>query len=695
MSDDQNAGPKKPQSAQAFRTVSRAPAPLPRIAASSWSPPKPNVQPDHLENLQHALRRCEELIRAGRTLRRFRGSLWDEEKKRWGIYRPQIDDWLKLSREAGLSDDPEIVQLLPRIDVLDPEWAIACALRRAMAAEQSSTHTASALVPEANPSPLTNEDELREDIEKSIAQCRRFESERVRAKPDWSLWNVLSWIAFRDLALLCEIQNEGELRRVIWYGHPSLKAYAPESLLISALQRGQLRGIREGEELKAHYWYGKWKADCDTRFDRDSVLQIWRDDPWSLAQTMIWIITRDPQHVEDACAYGPDSAWAALVIEQRPQIQIRSAAGELMQHCQQGEIQTFNGRSPIKSDVWKDLQIGFIEGAPFVQRAGLSDAYPNIGFSPADALRQFPPDKKPDDIHAIAAKDEWQTLRCQRRTRIAGWFNCRQECTALEKRVWLCLTEIADEYARKRGALAVDDKERELALEALRRSILTREFFVLNMHPSGLAEFRFDPQGASIPEIFSPIARHLWIRHQDCVAWFERHGLELPNRLRREPSYSPMIAVGETINGGVNVYASGTQFDGDYDKRKMESFTLVEALNPEDEQGGDHEDRGNAKSPGRQRLLERPLGENGRANTVTAAWDTIGLHDEWATNGIPLYWSKETAGKNVNTHFQKLVRHRKLNPDNYDLLRFDSDGQPKISPESVDRALVSRRPNRA
>jgi hypothetical protein len=695
MSDDQNAGPNKPQSAKASRTVSRAPPPSPRIQASGWSPPKPNVQADHLKNLQDALWQCEVLIRAARTLRRFRGSLWDAEKKRWEIYRPQIDDGLKLCREAGLSEHREFLQLLPRIDVLDPEWAVACALRQAMAAEQSSTHSASALVPEANPSPLNNQDELREDTEKSATQYRRFESERVRAKPDWSVWNVLSWIAFRDLALLCEIQDEGELRRVVWYGHPSLKAYAPESLLISALQRGQLRGIRDGEELKRHYWHGRWKVDRDIRFDRDSVLQIWRDDPWSLAQMMIWIITRDPQHVEDARAYGPDRAWAALVTEQRPQIQVRSAAGELTQRCQQGAIQTFNGRSPIKSDVWKDLQIGFIEGAPFVQRAGLSDAYPNIGFSPADALHQFPPDKKPDDIQEIVASDEGQTLRCQRRTRIADWFNRRQERTPLEKRVWLCLTEIANEYARKRGALTVDEKERELALEALRRSILTREFFVLDMHPSGLAEFRFDPQGASIPEIFNPIARHLWTRHQDCVAWFERHGLELPHRLRREPRYPPMIAVNEAINGAVNLYASGTQFDGDSDDRSIENVTLVEALNPEDDQGGDHGDRGGAKVPGRQRLPEKPLGENGCANTVTAAWDTIGLHDEWATNGIPLYWSKETAGKNVNTHFQKLAKHGKLNPDNYNLLRFDSDGQPKISAESVDRALVSRRQKRA
>jgi 5-methylcytosine-specific restriction enzyme subunit McrC len=66
MSDDQNAGPNKPQSAKASRTVSRAPPPSPRIQASGWSPPKPNVQADHLKKLQDALWQCEVLIRAAR-----------------------------------------------------------------------------------------------------------------------------------------------------------------------------------------------------------------------------------------------------------------------------------------------------------------------------------------------------------------------------------------------------------------------------------------------------------------------------------------------------------------------------------------------------------------------------------------------------------------------------------------------------
>jgi len=110
------------------------------------------------------------------------------------------------------------------------------------------------------------------------------------------------------------------------------------------------------------------------------------------------------------------------------------------------------------------------------------------------------------------------------------------------RRGWLCLIEIVDEYARKQGSLMVDDKEREQALDVLRCSILAREFVddqgrprVLNLNPSGLAHFRFDPSGARHADLFNPIAEYLWITYQDCVDWFNRHDVSLPLRLRREP----------------------------------------------------------------------------------------------------------------------------------------------------------------
>jgi hypothetical protein len=226
--------------------------------------------------------------------------------------------------------------------------------------------------------------ERREDYEKSLAQC---ESERVlAAAPDWSVWNGLSFVAFRDLALLCEINNENGLDELIRNGHQSLKAHDPERLLLSALVRGQLRAIRSGEELRPSYWYGKTKVDRDIWLDRDAMLKIFHDDPWSLDQMMIWHTTRDPQRVENA--FKVDRASASLLFKKRPQIQIENAAREITQRCREGLIHTFHGRGKLNPDDWNDLQIEFTEG--LLQCAGLSDA----AFSPADSLLQFPPDKK-------------------------------------------------------------------------------------------------------------------------------------------------------------------------------------------------------------------------------------------------------------------------------------------------------------
>jgi hypothetical protein len=121
--------------------------------------------------------------------------------------------------------------------------------------------------------------ELRKDIERSLDQCRRFESELVYATRDWSVWNALSYIAFRNSFLLCEIQSEDDLTQLVLNGHPLLRAHDPEALLISALQQGRLRGIWNGKELDAYYWSGKSKVNRDIWFDRDAILSISRADP--------------------------------------------------------------------------------------------------------------------------------------------------------------------------------------------------------------------------------------------------------------------------------------------------------------------------------------------------------------------------------------------------------------------------------
>lgn len=196
-----------------------------------------------------------------------------------------------------------------------------------------------------------------------------------------------------------------------------------------------------------------------------------------------------------------------------------------------------SGQGAIPATAWNDLKIGFdADGVPFVQRVvqrTRDPTYDNIRFSRAEALDVFKPIKTPEELN----------LRRQLRTRRANEFNRKQNCIALGKRRWLRLTEIANEYARKRGSLAIDSEERERALEVLRCSILTGEFVdkqrrsrVLNMHLSPLADFRLELLGASNPEQFNPIAEHLWITRQDCVDWFNRRDVNLPVGLRREPS---------------------------------------------------------------------------------------------------------------------------------------------------------------
>jgi hypothetical protein len=346
----------------------------------------------------------------------------------------------------------------------------------------------------------------------------RLDCERISSEPYWSVWNVLSWIAFRDVPRLCEIEDESSLTRVKLYGAkhygPSLKQAEPESLLLGALKNDELRAIRSGAELQAIYWANKIKVDRNTWFRQKSVRRCWpgpgewngfQDEFWSLEQMILWIITRDPDDVDQASddagriggMYGGLAAGVRiqeLLREQRQQVQ--DAAHDLRRRCLRGELKALSGQDPIPKGAWIDLKIDFeAAGVPVVRRVGQrtrDPTYHNIRFSRVEALREFKRTEINDD-----ADVKGLSLRRQWRTRRADWFNRRQERIALEKRRWHFLTEIADEYARKPRSLAVDDQERERALDALRHSILAGEFVddqgrsrVLNMHPSPHADFR-------------------------------------------------------------------------------------------------------------------------------------------------------------------------------------------------------------
>jgi hypothetical protein len=392
------------------------------------------------------------------------------------------------------------------------------------------------------------------------AERRRVDCERIWNEPYWSVWNVLSWIAFRDVSRLCEIEDERSFTGVKLYGAkhygPFLKHAAPESLLLAALKNDELRAIRSGAELQAINWADKIEVDRNTFFRQKSVRRCWpgtgewngfEDEFWSLGQMILWIVTRDPDEVDqdsdDSGRVGPRCGYGGFVAavrleellrEQREQVE--DAANDLRRRCLRGELRASSGQDPIPATTWIDLTIGFEDGVPFLWRLSQrtrDPVYDNIRFSRAEALDVFGPTEKPDELD----------LRRQLRARQTNDFNRKQICVALGKRRWLRLTEIACEYARKPESLGeIDDARRELALDELRYSILTGEFVdkrgrsrVLNMHPSPVATFRFDPPGATHHDFFEPIAEYLWITYQDCVDWFNRHGVSLPLRLRREP----------------------------------------------------------------------------------------------------------------------------------------------------------------
>jgi hypothetical protein len=152
-------------------------------------------------------------------------------------------------------------------------------------------------------------------------------------------------------------------------------------------------------------------------------------------------------------------------------------------------------------------------------------------------------DNSRTDEHGISRFIELAE-RGQRRRRFSDWFNRRQRLISFERRRWLSIAEMADEYAREPGSLEVNAERRDRFIDSVRRSILSGEFVhngrskVLNVSPSGHAENRFDPLGATNEELFNPIAGYLWMSRTQWFEWLGRHGVAIPRFLaaREAPS---------------------------------------------------------------------------------------------------------------------------------------------------------------
>lgn len=196
-----------------------------------------------------------------------------------------------------------------------------------------------------------------EEVAAGILNEQKSDQRRARAaniwnKPVWSVWTVLSWIVFRDWKEICAVEDESEFNAEWLYNNRWKEA---EVALLSALQDDRVQAVKDQKELRATDWYGVLRTKPDTWFRQRSVRRCWpgwgewngfQDVFWSLGQTILWIVTRDPDDVDRAsddagrvgAMYGAFAAAVKieeLLRERREQVE--DAANDLRRRCQRGE----------------------------------------------------------------------------------------------------------------------------------------------------------------------------------------------------------------------------------------------------------------------------------------------------------------------------------------------------------------------
>ena len=168
---------------------------------------------------------------------------------------------------------------------------------------------------------------------------------------------------------------------------------------------------------------------------------------------------------------------------------------------------------------------------------------------------------KPKELTAETNFDEEKLqLRCLelRRARICSKLLDRAQRTPMKSRKWFCLSEIADECSRLPDHPEIDQARRAAVIDLLRASVLQGDFEdsqtsthgarsrLAFLHTSPHAKFRFEQSWAQNIDQwkawtrFSPTEWNpwspptqwpvtIWIRRDDCVAWFAKHNLPAPN----------------------------------------------------------------------------------------------------------------------------------------------------------------------
>jgi hypothetical protein len=101
---------------------------------------------------------------------------------------------------------------------------------------------------------------------------------------DWSLGNVLSWIAFRDPLLICKFENRRNLVVQRSYHFPrsgplrrSMVVPLADRILLDSLKEGRVSAIRDGAEIPSTFWFGQQVSDLKggLRFRRAEVIKRW------------------------------------------------------------------------------------------------------------------------------------------------------------------------------------------------------------------------------------------------------------------------------------------------------------------------------------------------------------------------------------------------------------------------------------
>jgi hypothetical protein len=223
-----------------------------------------------------------------------------------------------------------------------------------------------------------------------------------------------------------------------------------------------------------------------------------------------------------------------------------------------------------------------------------------------------------------------------------------------QERDWLSLNEIAVAYARVSGGFERDQTRYIAVIESLMRAIYQGKFVDARgrSHIADLSEdpscpYRFNHNMAADHEYFQQMVKSddLWIRRTDALEFFRGLNVPFPGELGHEGTHNQKVPAGEAID----------------------SNPVVK----------------------KNRLPSRPLGKDGRPNTVTAAWDVYGKL--WPS-GTPPHWSELELAKNLNAQLEMLRTKGQFDPDDYDHLKMNSNGKYTISADSVGRALVPRRP---